>query len=127
MKIDDILAEERKVTQGKFVEIKMLKSFEDKLKNDKRTTLKDKLRSSVMNLHEYYNKNKSLEGKLKINDGSIDRYHYHIGHPFYVRSPNGSYSTSSWFLLYKLVYDESKDIFIAFLYDYDNHLRERTW
>lgn len=127
MKIDDIINEDRKVTKGKSVIIKMLKSFENKLKNDKRASLKDKLRSAVQNLHNYYNKGQSLEGKLKLNDGSSDRYHYHIGYPSYMRSPNGDYNTSSWFILYKLVYDETKDIYIVFLYDYDDHSREGSW
>jgi len=123
----DLVCEHRNRTTGFKVDLKMTDGFIQKFKNDKVTERTTLIRNSLKDLLDWYNYKGSLTGKIKLNDNSTDCYHYHVGYPYYSTSLNGNYSTSDWFILFKLSFDYDRDMFIFKPYDYDHHNRRGNW
>jgi hypothetical protein len=126
VKIEDLQTESRSLTKGDQVILELDPLMKNKYKSEKITSLKTKITEAVEELLEYYNKGKSLKGKLKRNNSGTNKYHYHIGYPFYTRSANGDYQTSDWFILFELV-QNSDSTYKLVIYDYDNHMRDGVW
>ena len=127
MKIRDLLDEHRNVTLDYKVDVKMSPYFINKYKADAVPNRAKMVKNALYELLNWYNYNGTLLGKIKINDNSEDCYHYHFGFPVYHQSSNHRYSTSDWFILFKLQFNYERGLFELEAYDYDNHNRCGNW
>lgn len=127
MKTSDLICEHRGRTIGYKVDIELTEDFIALYKNDEVEERKRLVNKALHDLFGWYNYKNVLEGKIKINNNSSDCFHYHFGYPSYMISPNGNYSTSDWFILFKLKFDYDRDMFIILPYDYDHHNRRGNW
>lgn len=128
MKICDLIPEHQNKTVGYKVDVLLTEELKAKYRNDKSKSRKALIRKAMDDLLAWYNRNLGdIQGKLKINNGSSYKYHYHVGFPTFVDGSNHLYSTSDWFVLYRLEYNNSRGMYTITIYDYDNHNRKKDW